>query len=91
VQNLKFLVWLGRELVLKKIVNSFAEDLQNLYLHDIVVLNAGANDVYRNNKGVALTLIPKFIQRNYGTNIIILDIPQRYDLSPFSCVNYEIE
>jgi hypothetical protein len=27
----------------EKIVNSFAEDLQNLHLHDIVVLNAGAN------------------------------------------------
>jgi hypothetical protein len=75
----------------EKIVNSFAEDLQNLYSHDVVVLNAGANDVYKNNKGAALTQIIKFIQRHYGTNIIILDIPQRHDLSSFSCVNSEIE
>ena len=53
----------------EQIVNSFTEDLQNLHSHDIVVLNAGANDVYKNNKGVALTQIIKFIQRNYGTNI----------------------
>lgn len=73
----------------EKIVNSFADDLQNLHSHDDV-LNAGANDVYKNNKGVALTQITRFIQRNYGTNIIVLDIPQRYDLSS-SCVNNEIE
>ncbi|PNF19709.1 hypothetical protein B7P43_G15347 [Cryptotermes secundus] len=75
----------------EQIVNSSAEDLQNLHSHDVVVLNAGANDVYKNNKGVALTQITKFIQRNYGTNIIILDIPQRYDLSSSSCVNSETE
>jgi hypothetical protein len=75
----------------EKIVNSFDEDLQNLHSHDVVVLNAGANDVYKNNKGVALTQFTKFIQRHYGTNIIILDIPQRHDLSSFSCVNSEIE
>ncbi|XP_033608380.1 uncharacterized protein LOC117282525 [Cryptotermes secundus] len=75
----------------EQIVNSSAEDLQNLHSHDIVVLNAGANDVYKNNKGVALTQITKFIQRNYGTNIIILDIPQRYALSSSSRVNSEIE
>jgi hypothetical protein len=75
----------------EKIVNSFAEYLQNYHSHD-VVLHAGANDVrvYKNKKGVALTQITKFIQRNYGTNIIILDIPQRYDLSSFLCVNSEI-
>jgi hypothetical protein len=50
----------------EKIVNSFAQDLQNLHLHDIVVLNAGANDVYKNNMSVALTHIMKFIQRNYS-------------------------
>jgi hypothetical protein len=48
----------------EKIVNSFAEDLQNLHSHDDV-LNAGANDVYKDNKGVALTQITKFIQRHY--------------------------
>jgi hypothetical protein len=75
----------------EKIVNSFAEDLQNLHLRDIEILNACANDVYKNNMGVALTHITKFIQRNYSTNIIILDIPQRYDLPSFLCVNSEIE
>jgi hypothetical protein len=55
------------------------------------VLNIGANDIYRSAKGLPPTQITKFIQRNYGTNIIIIDIPQRYDLSPSSCMNLEIE
>jgi hypothetical protein len=75
----------------EKIVNSSVDDLQNLHLHDVIVLNAGANDVYRNAKRLALTQIAKFIQRNYSTNIIIIDLPQRYDLSPSSCINFEIE
>jgi hypothetical protein len=73
------------------IVNSSVEDLLNLHLQDVIVLNTGANDVYRNGKGLALTQITKFIQRNYGSNIIITDIPQRYELSPSSCINLEIE
>jgi hypothetical protein len=50
-----------------------------------------ANDVYKNSKRVALTQITKFIQKIYGTNIVILDIPRRHDLSIFSFVNSEIE
>jgi lysophospholipase L1-like esterase len=75
----------------EKIVNSSVEDLQNLHQHDVIFLNAGANDIFKNNKRVALTQIIKFIQRNHVTNIIILDIPHRYDLSLSSCVNSEIE
>jgi hypothetical protein len=75
----------------EKIENSSVEDLLNLHLQDVVVLNTGANDVYRNAKGLALTQITKFIQRNYCANIIIIDIPQRYDLSPSSCINLDIE
>jgi hypothetical protein len=35
----------------EKIVNSFVEDLQNLHSHDFIVLNAGANNICKNNKG----------------------------------------
>jgi hypothetical protein len=72
-------------------VNSFVDDLQNLHFHVVIVLNAGANDVYRNAKGLTLTQIAKFIQRHYATNIIIIDILQRYDLSSSSYINIETE
>jgi hypothetical protein len=41
-------------------VNSYAEDLRS---HDFV-LNAGANDIYKNNKGVALTEIISLFKEN---------------------------
>jgi hypothetical protein len=71
----------------EKIVNSFAEDLHNLHSHYFLALNAGANDIYKNNKRIALIQITNFVQGNYGTNIIILDVPLRYDLPPSSYVN----
>jgi hypothetical protein len=74
-----------------KIVNSSFEDMRKLHHQDVIVLNAGSNDVYRNNVKMALTLITKFIQENYGTNIIILELPHRHDLLYTSCVNLEIK
>ena len=74
-----------------KIVSSSSDELRSLHLQDVLILNAGANDVYKNSKELALTKITKFVQKNYGTNIIILDIPHRHDLSPSSCLNLEIE
>jgi lysophospholipase L1-like esterase len=55
-------------------------DLVHLKKRDVIVINAGANDVYRNNPNEALMKIIKFIQ-NYGnTNIMILGIQHRHDL-----------
>jgi hypothetical protein len=61
--------------------NTSEIEFLNLRSQDAIILNAGANDVYKNNKGTALTQITNFIQCNYGTNVIILDLPHRYDLS----------
>jgi hypothetical protein len=45
----------------------------------------------RNNSKVALLQIAKFSQGINNTNIIVLDIPHRYDLGKNSCVNKEIQ
>jgi len=66
-------------------------DLVELNKQDVVVISAGANDVYMNNSSVALLKITKFIQNNYNTNIIIYGVPHRYDLVEFSCVNRAIQ
>jgi hypothetical protein len=63
----------------------------SLTTSDVIVLHGGSNDVYRNNSNVALLQIVKFIQDINNTNIIVLDIPQRYDLGKNSCVNKEIQ
>jgi hypothetical protein len=63
----------------------------NLNKHDVIVLCVGANDVYRNNSIVAYRSIIKFVMRNNNTNIIIMEVPHRHDLSDRSCVNTAIQ
>jgi hypothetical protein len=46
--------------------------------------------VYRNNTRLALTQFVRFCKDFNNVNIIILDIPHRYDLMETSCVNREI-
>jgi hypothetical protein len=58
---------------------------------DVVVIQAGSNDVYRNNSKLALSCIVKFCEELTNTNIILLNIPHRYDLERTSCVNNEIQ
>jgi hypothetical protein len=66
-------------------------DLMGLDKQDVIVISAGANDIYRNNSGVALRKTIQFIQNNYNTNIIVYGVPQRYDLLSSSCVNVAIQ
>jgi hypothetical protein len=47
------------------ILDSLTVDLVNLNKRDVVVISAGANDVYMNN--------PKFIQNNSNTKLMIPD------------------
>lgn len=61
-------------------VNTTTMDLQNLTTQDGIVINAGANDVYKNKKQIAVTQIAEVMKNNYNTNITILDIPHKYDL-----------
>jgi hypothetical protein len=58
----------------------------SLSKEDVIVIQAGSNDVFRNNAKLALSLIVKFCELT-NTNIILLDIPHRYDLQRTSCVN----
>jgi len=66
-------------------------EVVNMNKHDVIVLSVGANDVYRNNYIVAYRSIIKFVMRNSNSNIIIMEIPHRHDLSDCSCVNTAIQ
>jgi hypothetical protein len=58
---------------------------------DVIVFLGGSNDVYRNNSVTALMQVVKFCEVVNNTNIIVLDIPHRYDLENNSTVNKEIQ
>jgi hypothetical protein len=53
-------------------------DLVNFKKRDVIVISAGANDVYRNNPNEALMNIIKFVQNNGNMNIMMLGIPCRH-------------
>ena len=71
----------------EEILNKANLDVVNMKMHDVIVLCAGVNDVYRNNAIVAYRNIINFVMKNNNTNIVIIGVPHRHDLSEHSCVN----
>jgi GTPase SAR1 family protein len=64
---------------------------RHLTRKDVMIVQGGSNDVYRNNAKLALTQIVNLCEELSYVNIIILDIPHRYDLIETSYVNKEIQ
>lgn len=64
-------------------------DGENLGATDVLVIACGTNDVAHNNARNALTTIKKTLERYKDLRIILLDLPNRYDLKSWSCVNEE--
>jgi hypothetical protein len=56
---------------------------------DIIVL-AGGRNVTKNNSQGGLKYIVNFVEINSHTNIILVSVPHRYDLSDWSGVNNEV-
>jgi len=83
--------WIKPGALTEEMLDKPTIDLMNLKERDVIVISAGANDVYMNNSNVALLKITKFIQNNCNTNIIIHGVPHRCDLVEYSCVNRAIQ
>jgi hypothetical protein len=75
----------------KDIVETALNEIGNLGTHDVVILNVGSNDVEGKDLGTVLKLINAVVQFNYGTNILLVDIPYRQDLKSFSLENQKIK
>jgi hypothetical protein len=82
--------WIKPGALVEEILDRLPVDLVHLKKRDVTVINAGANDVYRNNPNEALMKIIKFIQNYSNTNIMILGILHRHDLVEYSYVNRAI-
>jgi hypothetical protein len=72
------------------LTKSINNEVMNLSKSDIVIFWGGSNDVYKNNSDIGLNHIIKFVKACSHTNIILLNVPHRYDLIESSCVNKEI-
>jgi len=74
-----------------KLTSSTTEDIKHLMNNDIIVFWGGTNDVSKNNSQDGLKHIVNFVKMNSNTNIILMSVPHRHDLSERSCVNSEVK
>ena len=63
------------------------EEVSRLSCNDVILISYGINDYEVNNFSQTLQNIIDFIQRNNQTNIILMNLPYRYDLPNSIAVN----
>ena len=77
---------------LAAITNTVTRDTGALTNHDVVVVVRGATkDISRNKTQKGLCQIRSFLEKNSQTNILVMNVPNKFDLDAQSCVNYEVK
>jgi hypothetical protein len=66
------------------------EEISQLSHEDVIVICCGSNDCELNEFSLTLQNIKNFIQTNKHTNIILINVPLRYDLRNSTSVNRSI-
>ncbi|KAG8247663.1 hypothetical protein J6590_108790 [Homalodisca vitripennis] len=74
----------------KDILNDTNLETINLKKNDVLILICGTNDVARNEASEALEGLTRTLNKYKHTNIVLVDLPNRYDLKSWSCVNKEV-
>ena len=64
--------------------------LETLIKKDLIIFCGGTKDISKNKSKKCLLSLTDFARRSISTNVILLGVPHRYDLSYSSCVNSEI-
>lgn len=72
-------------------VNMTNSDTTSLTKEDICIIWGGTQYVAKIETEVVLRLLKKFVGRHQHNNLIMMSIPNRYDLAMESCVNSEIK
>jgi len=68
------------------LVTTANSDITRLTKNDVVIICGGANDVAKNNAKMAPNHISNFVKSNNHTNIIVTNLPHRFDLMQHPCV-----
>jgi len=76
-----------------QIVHSQKIEFRSLGKKDAIVINGGTNDIGNNStrRNETIVKMAQFMQKYSNTNIILVNIPQRYDLEKDSRINLEIQ
>jgi lysophospholipase L1-like esterase len=93
--NPKFEVcsWIEPDANTEELVNTLEKDFKCLGKKDVIVINGGANDIgsKRNQTNRVLVKMAQFMQKHINSNIIVVNIPHRYDMDRNSVTNLEIQ
>jgi hypothetical protein len=73
------------------ISTSVGADIKQLSKQDVIIVWGGSRDVGKNESKQGINRLQGFIETNKHTNIILMEVPHRYDLMRESCVNKETQ
>jgi hypothetical protein len=74
-----------------KLVSSSTLDPKDLTMSDVCIVWGCTNDVGRNETIAGIRVLRHFVGSHSHTNVIVLSVPQRHDLTETSCVNLEVK
>jgi hypothetical protein len=75
---------------IEAIISSLNKSEEQFLKKDVIIFFGGTKDISKNESKKGLQSLKAFFQRTNNTNVILLRAPLRYDLSPDSCVNLEV-
>jgi hypothetical protein len=75
---------------LEAITSSTSFNTDKFTKNDVIIVCGGSRDVGKNETCVGLRHLSQLVKRTSNTNHIILDVPYRFDLACFSCVNKDV-
>jgi hypothetical protein len=73
---------------LSSILNLRTKDTNDL-TSDAVVVWEGTRDVSKNETNVSLSHVQNFVKKHNNPNVLLMELPDRYDLNVNSCVHVE--
>jgi lysophospholipase L1-like esterase len=71
-------------------MHTFNRDTGTLTKQDAVVVWGGIIDISRKENKKGLCQIRNFVERHSQTDVLVVYVPNRFDLGAHSCVNYDI-
>jgi hypothetical protein len=76
---------------LTELLNTAKNDLRKLTRTDTLITIGGSNDIDKSDKGGNLTSIVNFLDGTQNTNVILVELPVRYDTGVRSHIKERIE
>jgi hypothetical protein len=75
---------------LEAIMHAVNRDTGTLIKQDAVVVWSGIRDISRNESQKVLCQMRNFMEKHSQTNVLVVHVPNRFDLGAHSCVNCEV-